>query len=53
MAKMYWKIKDETGKWKWVSQMAPFPINPDVIAQCHCAVCANGIIDETMTEEEE
>jgi hypothetical protein len=52
MAQLYWKVKSENGKWRWVKQEAPFPVNPAVISQCHCKACAMGIVNEIMTEEE-
>ena len=52
MARLYWKIKDETGKWRWWKQLLPYPINPTVIEHCYCRVCTAGIVDEYVEEEE-
>jgi hypothetical protein len=52
MARLYWKVKDETGKWRWERQLPPYPINPVVIERCHCRVCTKGIVNEYVEEEE-
>jgi hypothetical protein len=52
MARLYWKVKDETGTWRWERQLPPYPINPVVIERCHCRVCTKGIVNEYVEEEE-
>ena len=53
MARLYWKVKGADGRWGWRRQMAPYPINPAIVEQCYCSVCAKGIVDDQVTEEEE